>query len=165
MQIEINAERAKSLVWSMKNHLAQAGYDVPNTALLEAFSKGVGFTNYRTLKVSSASTSTQAMAPAESSEPASAGLKSQPRYVVAFCWGHIFAGSREQPVDFVFDRETNRIVYMEFSCHNNSATPATRAEMDDVQDSLMNANSEALEDPASWELEEVDELPDWVPQN
>jgi hypothetical protein len=165
MRIEINAERAKSLVWSMKNHLAQAGYDVPNTALLEAFSKGLGFTNYRTLKVASDSSSLQTTVPAEIPEHAPAMVNSQPQYVVALCWGHIFAGSREQAVDFVFDRATNRIVYMEFSSHNDSATPATRAEMDDVQDSLINANSEALEDPASWELEEVDELPDWVPQN
>jgi hypothetical protein len=50
MLIDINAERAKSLVWSMKNYLAQAGYEVPNTVLLEAFSQGIGCTNYRTLK-------------------------------------------------------------------------------------------------------------------
>lgn len=53
MLIDVNAERAKALVWSMKNYLARAGYEVPNGVMLEAFSQGVGCTNYRTLKAAS----------------------------------------------------------------------------------------------------------------
>lgn len=53
MLIDVNAERAKALAWSMKNYLARAGYEVPNGVMLEAFSQGIGYTNYRTLKAAS----------------------------------------------------------------------------------------------------------------
>lgn len=80
------------------------------------------------------------------------------RYLVAEYWGHIFAGSEEQMVRFVFDREAQDLAYMEFS----DGTVATRAEMDDVKDSLLNANREALEDPAGWGFDEEADIPDWA---
>ncbi|MBC8742753.1 hypothetical protein F6X40_40450 [Paraburkholderia sp. UCT31] len=79
------------------------------------------------------------------------------RYLVAESWGHIFAGNHEQRVAFVFDVKTQHITHMRIG-----GVAANRAEMADVEDSLLNANGEAFDDPEDWGLESTDELPDWA---
>lgn len=158
MQFDINAERAKSMSWSMKEHLAKAGYDVPNKAILEALTQSLGVSNYRTLVALSKKASEVSAAVDKASDTPRRTYFSERRYLVAEAWGHIFAGRTEQMVRFVFDRQAQNMVYMEF----NDGTVASRAEMEDVKDSLLNANEEALEDPAGWGLDEEAEIPDWA---
>jgi hypothetical protein len=286
MQFEINDARVKSLAWSMKNALSDKGHDVPSTAILEALSQGLGFSDYRTLKAMSEEPSefvkrarewmkgdaevavyfqtyydTMLMAPdypdwgklvltenalanifelhakvenEKLSEIASANFglhwknqenyrldfpqlivdsssvflkvclrhedgavqtrpwyfddlhaaiktrkageavfveledtkeveSSDPdspeyaRYLVAGSWGHCFVGSKEPMVSFVFDRKVKHITYMLVGDEL-----AHRDEMADVEDSLLNANEEALDDPKGWGLEEMDQLPPWA---
>lgn len=158
MQFDINAERAKAMSWSMKERFAKAGHNVPHKMILEALTESLGVSNYRTLAaLSKKAPHTQEVAE-KSSEHSRRPAFGERRYLVAENWGHTFGGTTEQMVSFVFDREAHDMVYMEF--HNG--TVASRAEMNDVKDSLLNANPEALEDPAGWGLDEEAKVPDWA---
>ena len=158
MQFDINAERAKAISWSMKERFAKAGYVVPNKAILEALAQSLGVSNYRTLVALSKQTHDAPAAASNASEELQRPAFGERRYLVAEYWGHIFAGNTEQMVRFVFDREAQDMAYLEFK----DGTVATKAELNDVKDSLLNANPEALEDPAGWGLDEEAEVPDWA---
>jgi hypothetical protein len=87
-----------------------------------------------------------------------------PQYVVSDSWSHLFGpGSAETEVCFVYDRTAGRIVAMAAKS-GYKWVDCSPAEMADVEDSLKNANSEALEDPESWDMAECDanDLPDWA---
>lgn len=77
-------------------------------------------------------------------------------------WEHIFPGNRRGLVRFVFDRTLKQIVAMEVQDRDQSWALANRIQRDDVEDSLLHANPEALEDPGSEDLQESGELPDWA---
>lgn len=86
----------------------------------------------------------------------------QPRYVVAQSWGHIFDDVEgERMTDWVYDREQEKLVAAtyEFEFKSYDASPEMLA---DLEDSVKNANEDALKNPAVWELEETNELPDWA---
>jgi hypothetical protein len=93
----------------------------------------------------------------QTSDPASPRFAGQEQYLIAEDWGHTFVGSTETMVSFVFDTTVHRITYMMVK-----GQLASRAEIADVENSLLNANSEALDDPEEWGLEASDELPDWA---
>jgi len=88
-------------------------------------------------------------------------LQATSRYLVADSWGHIFYGTKESHVSFVFDRQVQRITHMTLDTTIGD-NRAGRAEIADVEDSLLNANYEALEQPEEWGLEPVSELPTWA---
>ena len=80
-------------------------------------------------------------------------------------WGHIFeeAGGRicERHCRFVYDTEDEAIIHLEIR-RGNAWQSATDDEMADVEDSLKNANPEAIEDPDSHGLRVTNDLPDWI---
>jgi hypothetical protein len=90
-----------------------------------------------------------------------------PRYIIAdpasgHGWGHIFSengAERERMTRFVFDTETTSLIHVDVD-HTGLAT-ATDGEIADLEDSLKNANSEALEAPEAWGLIGADTLPAW----
>lgn len=89
-----------------------------------------------------------------------------PRYLSGG-WEHIFRedqflpGARASCLRFVFDRQENAIVAMQIQSRGEWVD-AKAAAIADVQDSLLTANAEALEDPSKWGLESSNELPDWA---
>ncbi len=83
------------------------------------------------------------------------------RYVHGL-WGHIFEGdSLERETRFAYDREKNEVIHLEIK-RNHKWVIGSRSEREDLLDSLENANSEALAEPAAWDLEQSAELPDWA---
>lgn len=102
--------------------------------------------------------------PAASLDETDAETSDLPRYVVSDSWSHLFGpSSAETEVCFVYDRTAGRIVAM--AAHRGYKWgDCSPAEMADVEDSLKNANSEALEDPESWGMVECDanDFPDWA---
>jgi hypothetical protein len=85
----------------------------------------------------------------------------QNRYIVAEGWGHCFAGSSESEVDFVYDTQIERIVYMRLR-RSLGYERAHHSEIADVEDSVKNANEHVLENPEDEGFEVSDELPDWA---
>lgn len=86
----------------------------------------------------------------------------KPRYLVSEGWGHLFGpGNHETIVRFVFDRAESRIIFMEYleAGHWHAASSSNIAE---VQDSLLNANSEALTTPDDYGCTNSDALPEWA---
>ncbi len=86
----------------------------------------------------------------------------QTRYLVASSWGHIFDDVEgERMTDWVLDRESNKLVAATYMFEHKvyDASPEMLA---DLEDSVVNANSECLESPGDWDLEETDDLPDWA---
>lgn len=86
--------------------------------------------------------------------------KLKARYLIAQSWGHIFEGFGEREVRFVFDRKTGLLVSADINC--GVWQPASRIQRQDVQDSLVNANPEALDRPVEYGLIEADEPPEWA---
>lgn len=86
------------------------------------------------------------------------------RYMVDDAWGHIFSEGRrevERDVRLVWDRGEERIVAMEIR-RGHKWQEADRAEVDDVTDSLVNANPWALDPEHEDAMEMIDDLPDWA---
>lgn len=86
------------------------------------------------------------------------------RYMVDDAWGHIFSEGRrevERDVRLVWDRGEERIVAMEIR-RGHKWQEADRAEVDDVTDSLVNANPWALDPEHEDAMEMTGELPDWA---
>jgi hypothetical protein len=81
-------------------------------------------------------------------------------------WTHIFAGDTgDRMTRVLLDVSTQKLVHAEIQRNHavtSSYTPATPTEADDLQDSLINANSELFDDPEGFGLEFVDEIPAWV---
>lgn len=96
------------------------------------------------------------------------------RYVIAdpdqgAGWGHIFEEvhengkkkARERMLRFVFDLESEALAHLDVQW-GQKWIEGSRFDREDVEDSLKNANPEALEDPEDWGLIASDELPDWA---
>ena len=90
----------------------------------------------------------------------------QDRFVIAdegsSLWGHLFGpGNNETMTRFVFDREEQAIAAAEHQV-GTAWLPMTEEMLANFNDHLTNANPDALENPASWDLRTSSELPDWV---
>lgn len=81
-------------------------------------------------------------------------------------WGHIFDGDQsERLTRIVIDAQSRKLIRMEVQRNrsvNNSYTEASRIEVADVEDSLVNANSEVFDTPADFGLISTNDLPDWA---
>lgn len=79
-------------------------------------------------------------------------------------WAHIFAGFGEFVVRFVFDRKQQSIIAMQLSVSGGSWRNATPDQIADVEDSVKNANVEAIADPygSGYGLVAADDLPVWA---
>jgi hypothetical protein len=87
-----------------------------------------------------------------------------PRYVVADHWGHIFDDrSGEVMTRFAYDRAEGRMVHVQYQ-RDHAWHDGDAATVADVEDSLKNANPDAIVNPQDWDLEATDELPDWAPE-
>lgn len=98
-----------------------------------------------------------------------------PRYIIADPalakgWTHIFAEldkdtgkevERERDLRFVYDTEAGKLIHLDVY---NTTGPyaANAAEIADVEDSLKNANPEALENPDEYGIAASDDLPSWA---
>jgi hypothetical protein len=96
----------------------------------------------------------------EALDPAPAEDAPPPRYVHGM-WEHIFdEGRTPKTVRLIFDRESNGITAMEIK-DGQGWVFAYSYEIADVEDSLKNANPEALTAPADFGLSESNEHPTW----
>ncbi len=100
--------------------------------------------------------------------------EARPRYVIADPaigkgWPHIFSEydrhngrqvERERMTRFVFDTLENKLINLDVDFGGNWSL-AEDDEIQDVADSLLNANNEALENPAAHGLVGSNELPAW----
>lgn len=79
-------------------------------------------------------------------------------------WTHLFGSGRtETAVRLVYDLREERIVAMQLlGLPGPSFCTASQAEILDVEDSLKNANSEALSDPSEYGLARAYVLPTWA---
>jgi len=86
----------------------------------------------------------------------------QPRYVHGE-WNHLFGfvGS-EDTTRFVYDREKNCLIAVELLFNDGTWHPAKLGQREDLQDSLLGANSEVLEAPGENDLEESPTPPQWA---
>lgn len=88
------------------------------------------------------------------------------RYVIAdddsSLWGHLFGpGNTETMTRFVFDRDENAIAAAEYQV-GAAWLPMTEQMLANFHDHLTDANPQALDEPAAWDLRTSAELPDWV---
>jgi len=93
------------------------------------------------------------------------------RYVIAdedgSLWGHIFEqDGPEVMTRWVYDRETSTIVAaMEVGGRSQNGewwAKLSEAAMADLAESVIGANSDAIDNPEYWELRESDVLPEWA---
>lgn len=83
-------------------------------------------------------------------------------------WGHLFEGERSERMTKIFAHaDTGKIIAAKIERHRGLEGDlgygfATRDEAADIEDSLINANGEALENPGEWGLEFTDTEPDWL---
>lgn len=91
------------------------------------------------------------------------------RYVITddLQWGHIFEGGTSETMClFAFDRQENRLVAGMvpggFGAEGQWWTPMSARMLADLEDSLVNANPDALSNPDDWGLSETDDLPEWA---
>jgi hypothetical protein len=95
------------------------------------------------------------------------GFDSTARYITG-TWGHLFGpgNKRETMTEFVYDTEEESLVavLIQYDAALDKWELASEHKRADLEDSLKNANPEALENPHEWDLDYTDELPDWVPQ-
>lgn len=83
------------------------------------------------------------------------------RYIVGN-WSHIFADSQSgRDLRLVFDTLTKKVIAMHIKT-GLGYTAATPEAMADVEDSLIIANEDALQNPEDWDLERTSTLPVWV---
>ncbi|MHD0644836.1 hypothetical protein ACYPKM_04365 [Pseudomonas aeruginosa] len=86
-------------------------------------------------------------------------------YITGY-WGHIFDDKDgERMTRIVLNQEDESVVAVHVQrdrSRDDSYTPATSVEFDDVKDSINNANFEVYEDPAGYALDVVDEIPAWA---
>lgn len=80
-------------------------------------------------------------------------------------WGHIFQGEKsERMTRIVVDTSSELLVAAQVQRNRATDlfTPATREEMKDLQDSLVNANSEIFERPGEYGLSVTSDFPSWA---
>lgn len=78
-------------------------------------------------------------------------------------WTHLFPEGRrdvERETRFVWDTDTEKLLHLDIR-RNSKWQEAGRSEIEDLEDSLKNANEDALENPDNWGLTPSDELPEW----
>jgi len=87
-----------------------------------------------------------------------------PRYLVCEGWGHIFAGTHEQTTRWVMDRAGGTVVGAEVlgGVGGGQWVQLGHKQIDDLAASLR--DNDVLDDPQSWGLEEVHQVPDWAMQ-
>lgn len=79
-------------------------------------------------------------------------------------WGHLFdSGGRqtERTCRLVYDVARREVTHMDVF-RNHKWRGSSRSEREDLTDSLINANPEALEKPGNWGLAFATELPAWT---
>ena len=100
-----------------------------------------------------------------------------PNYVIADTeahggWTHIWLTQTdkggflevERPCRFVLDRDRLELIHVDIEI-GGAMVPATQVEMDDLLDSLLNANPDVLDHPETCGLEATDRLPAWCRQS
>ena len=86
------------------------------------------------------------------------------RYIVGN-WSHPFSGLSDRECRIVVECESSKIVAMQLRHSVEGWLPARSADVADVQDSIQNANSEALDNPEEFGLQWANELPEWATSN
>lgn len=85
---------------------------------------------------------------------------------IAGDWGHLFQGDNaERMTRILVDAANHKLIRMDVQSNraiNDSYREASREELDDVQDSLVNGNPEVFDSPEDYGLLGMDTLPDWV---
>ena len=87
-----------------------------------------------------------------------------PRYIVGE-WNHLFGpGKRETETRICYDTESEQIVAAQIKDGpaDDDFVAANRWQIADLEDSLKNANPEAISNPDDFGLEFEDELPEWA---
>ncbi len=94
------------------------------------------------------------------------------RYVVAEMpgglWGHMVEAKQEIFVRLVYDREEAKLLFAEEMGTRNIASasdgwqPVSPELLAEIEDSLKNANGDALVNPEYWGLTEADQIPSWA---
>jgi hypothetical protein len=86
-----------------------------------------------------------------------------PRYVYG-SWNHFFGfgNSFQRDCRFVFDRKDGVVTHLDILDGVKGWVSTSKDQKLDLEDSLKNANSEALETPTEWELHEAEALPVWA---
>lgn len=96
------------------------------------------------------------------------------RYVIAGTpgglWGHIFDNAEgEVMTQFVYDTQERKLVAAKIVGGQSEGGPwwtdASPVMVADLEDSLVNANEDALDNPGDWGLAVSDELPDWASES
>lgn len=84
------------------------------------------------------------------------------KYLVSDGWSHLFGvGMPESLVRFVFDLEEHQITQMQIK-GSLGWVPAIAIQMEDVEDSLINANPQAFDDPEDFDCYKTSTLPQWA---
>lgn len=84
-----------------------------------------------------------------------------PRYVFG-PWAHLFgAGQSDTTVRLAYDRHEERLVHLDIKSASGWMR-ASEAMVQDVEQSLKEANEEALDDPENWGLAQGENLPHWA---
>ncbi|GEM_PF-6998102 len=93
------------------------------------------------------------------------------RYIITEgYWGHIFDEKQgEVMTEWVYDTQEEQLIGALVASDRSpklaSWQEATADELADLEDSIKNANSDALEKPEDWGLTYTDELPDYAPSS
>ena len=85
------------------------------------------------------------------------------RYLVCDGWTHIFDEDgieKERTTRFVFNVQSQTLVVLDIM-RDNKWREASKSEKADLLDSLINANPDALANPASWDIETSNTIPEW----
>lgn len=81
-------------------------------------------------------------------------------------WSHLFKDDQgERTTRILIDATSQKLIRMDIQANraiNDSFRQASRDEMADVEDSLVNANSELFDMPDDYGLELTNALPEWV---
>jgi hypothetical protein len=92
-------------------------------------------------------------------------MSNVPKYITGY-WGHIFDGERsERMTRVVLDATTQKLLVLHVQRNRaviDSYELSTRSELLDVEDSMINANSELFDDPNAFDLEVTASLPAWA---
>lgn len=86
------------------------------------------------------------------------------RYVIADNWSHFIEENGKRPerdIRWVFDTEENEISHLEIF-RNRAWDTASRSDFANVEDHIMNANPDVLDNPDGWGAHASDDLPEWA---
>lgn len=86
------------------------------------------------------------------------------KYITGY-WNHIFPGEKSDRMTMVLiDAESEKVIgamVQRNRSMEDSFSKATSDEINDLHDSITNANPEVFEDPSDFDLKYTDEFPDW----